>query len=171
MKKRTGWEKVAKRCRSVGVLHFPAPRAAMQQRGRVGPWQCRAQQPAAGSVCFQVIHSSRCPLSCAIVIPSKATGSQDHRVTEWFAMGGTSKRPAGSTPCNELPQLHQSSEPLQPDPGCLQGGGTTPSGQPIWGGLTSMAIAAMALLCSEVPLTESPRRSSASRDTESWSAR
>jgi len=51
-----------------------------------------------------------------------------HRIIEGFELEGTLKA-MRSNPCTEqgYPQLHQCSEPLQPDLGCLQGWGTTTS--------------------------------------------
>ena len=46
---------------------------------------------------------------------------------EWFESEGIFKAQLSQTPCNEQghPQLHQCSQPLQTDLGCLQGWGTT----------------------------------------------
>jgi len=50
-----------------------------------------------------------------------------HRITESFELEGTLKGCLVQLPCTEQgrPQLHQCSEPIQPDLGCLQGWGTT----------------------------------------------
>jgi len=47
-----------------------------------------------------------------------------HRTIEWFELEGTLEAIC-PTPCSEQghPQLHQCSEPIQPDLGCLQGWG------------------------------------------------